>query len=572
MNSSRYKRYIGEHAFDNDYLSEAEIKSVLSEFNTLNPKPGVLAGLPLLSDGKTMYLDNADYHTLILGATGSMKTRLFVMPGVHALGQAGENMVITDPKGEIYERTSGFLKSQGYDIKVLNFRDTDHTDYWNPLYEAAKYYREGNSQDKDFAIGMVSDLVQILAAPFKGPKGDPYWMEMATNYTMACILMEFVLCKDINKISLRSVDSFINAAAEDESYDDDDEIDIKRLFSIIPPTHVISSKGRATVNTARVTKQGIVVTAKSLTNMFTNSIGISRMTTLNTINIHDFSSKDKKTALFVIVPDEKTSTHSLAALFVKQVYETLVRDAQKLEGFRLPRRLNFILDEFANMPEIADMGSMISAARSRNIRFNIVIQNNSQLVSNYGLEKAETIKSNCLNWVYLSTKENALLEQLQKMGGNKVTSRGEKPVLNMEDLNGLKKGWGYAEALLLLARAKPHVTKITDIDSYPAYKKLDAVPFPKLKKKFDFYTYSDILKEHSMRELKYLFERDVALTLADPDDESEKAGNKTEEVTGAPNDRPGANIDVNKDTASSPLKPPFGDNKDDDDDDGGFDW
>ena len=126
----------------------------------------------------------------------------------------------------------------------------------------------------------------------------------------------------------------------------------------------------------------------------------------------------EKTAVFLKIHDEKTTYHALATIFVKQVYECLIDEAQKEENLKLKIRTNFILDEFANMPALKDVESMITASRSRNMRFNFVIQNFSQLNKVYGKDVAETIKGNCGNMFYLITTEYAALEEISKLLGD----------------------------------------------------------------------------------------------------------------------------------------------------------
>src|SRR5574344_1172994 len=158
----------------------------------------------------------------------------------------------------------------------------------------------------------------------------------------------------------------------------------------------------------------------------------------------DFDIRDigkEKTAVFLKIHDEKTTYHALATIFVKQVYEALIAVAQTCPNIRLPFRTNFVLDEFANMPALKDVESMITASRSRNMRFNFGIQNFSQLNKVYGKEVAETIKGNCGNMFYLITTEYAALEEISKLLGE-VKPKVEKdkpqppvrPLVTVSDL------------------------------------------------------------------------------------------------------------------------------------------
>jgi len=109
-------------------------------------------------------------------------------------------------------------------------------------------------------------------------------------------------------------------------------------------------------------------------------------------------------------------TYTLISVFVKQCYTELLREAEKHPDNRLPLRVNFLLDEFSNLPAIADFPAMITASRSRNIRFNLFIQSQKQLVRRYG-EDADTIKGNCENWVFLHSRELPLLNEIVDLSG-----------------------------------------------------------------------------------------------------------------------------------------------------------
>ena len=168
----------------------------------------------------------------------------------------------------------------------------------------------------------------------------------------------------------------------------------------------------------------------------------------------------KKTAVFIVIQDEKKTYHSLVTIFLKQCYETLVRVAQENEGGKLKYRTNFLLDEFANMPPLSDVDAMVSAARSRNIRLSFIIQNFSQLNDVYGKEKAETIRGNCGNTIYLLSTELNALEEISKMCGEIKSKKDDKtdarPLVSVTDLQNFKE----EDALILRSRMRPFKTKL----------------------------------------------------------------------------------------------------------------
>ena len=170
-------------------------------------------------------------------------------------------------------------------------------------------------------------------------------------------------------------------------------------------------------------------------------------------------------------------------MFIKQVYEVLIAEAQKSKDFKLPVRVNFVLDEFCNMPKVADMPSMISAARSRNMRYYLVAQSMHQLRGKYG-EDADTIKGNCDNWVFLTSKELDLLKEVSDLCGSITTSeRIQRKLISVSELQRLNKEKG--EALIMHSRQYPIITEMADIDMYEDFKGYDPAP----QKPFDLPSY-----------------------------------------------------------------------------------
>jgi type IV secretion system protein VirD4 len=176
----------------------------------------------------------------------------------------------------------------------------------------------------------------------------------------------------------------------------------------------------------------------------------------------------EKTAIYIIVPDEKTTLHFLVTAFIKQTYETLISEAQLQPNRKLPVRLNIVLDEFCNIPTIPDMASMISAARSRNMRFFLMVQGMHQLRCKYK-EDAETIRGNCDNWVFLGSREYELLSEISNLCGETVNNDFDgritsRPLISISELQRLSKEKG--ESLILHGRHYPFVTELPDIDDY----------------------------------------------------------------------------------------------------------
>lgn len=196
------------------------------------------------------------------------------------------------------------------------------------------------------------------------------------------------------------------------------------------------------------------------------------------------------------VPDEKTTYNFLITTFIKQAYQTLISESQKEKNGKLPIRVNFVLDEFCNIPKIDDMPVMISAARSRNIRFYLFAQSLHQLRERYG-DSSDTIKGNCENWVFLASKELALLEEISELCGR----NNNVPLINTTELQHLRKD--IRETLIMQGRNFPIVTELTDIDDYKVFEKLpQAEREIKIPEKLSFF---NLVRVKEMLDDKVLF-------------------------------------------------------------------
>ena len=459
MENYKYRRYVKLNQ-ETRWAKPEEIKASSTYINLRN-QTYPTAGLPLISDGIEAYVDGKDTHTLIFVATGSKKTRLFCMPMIDMFIRAGESFVATDPKGELYQRSSGMAKAYGYDTIVLNFRDLGKGDQWNPLSLPYERYRSG---DVEGATILLNDFVQTLATPQFERTKDVFWPEMASSYALAnlMLLMECATEEELNVSSLSRLCA-------------DDVVErITELSDQMNPASIAGMNYRNVLTAAEKTRQSIFVTLYSMVRVFNTQKDLCRMLSGNTIDITQVGRK--KTALYIIVPDEKTTLHFLVTTFIKQLYEVQIAEAQKELTGELPVRLNFVLDEFCNIPKIPEMHSMISAARSRNMRFFLIAQSIHQLKGRYG-EEADTIKGNCDNWVFLTSKELDLLEEISQLCGTVVWTDGQsRRLISVSELQRLNKERG--EALIMHARNYPIISAMADIDDYDMFKN-----YPPLKMK-----------------------------------------------------------------------------------------
>ena len=181
---------------------------------------------------------------------------------------------------------------------------------------------------------------------------------------------------------------------------------------------------------------------------------------MSTFDLHNIGFG--RDAVFLIMPDEKSTYHKVVSVFIKQMYELLIDNAYKMtKDNRFLSRVNFVLDEFSSLPQISDMPQMITASRSRNIRFTLVVQSKHQLRQRYG-EETDTIMANCSNWMFLTSREIELLRELSELGG--MTDSNHEPLISISRLQHLEKDAG--ECLIFSGRKHPYFTELPDINVY----------------------------------------------------------------------------------------------------------
>lgn len=308
-----------------DELARVEVKAENSS----------VAGIPLLLNDQEMWVDNGEYHSLVIGATGSGKTQTVILPMVHSLAKAKESMIITDPKGEIYEKTSMMLRDKGYQILLLNFRDPQNGSAWNPMDLPYKMYKSGN-QDK--AIELLDDLALNILYDDSNANADPFWEKTSADYFSGVTLGLFEDAKE-DEININSV-SLATTVGEEKfggsTY-------IKEYFNAKDPNSAASINAASTIMAANDTKASIMAVFKQKIKLFASRENLSEMLSHSDVDLATIGKKP--TAVFIVIHDEKKTYHSLVTILLKQIYEILIGVAQE-NGGGLPVRTNFLLDEF----------------------------------------------------------------------------------------------------------------------------------------------------------------------------------------------------------------------------------
>ena len=428
------------------WAKEREMKAVLYEVDPKAPR-AEHAGIPLISKNGKLWVDDGEYHTLVIGSTGSGKTVSTVFPSIKVLAKKGESMILTDPKGELYEKTGGLLRKKGYDIILLNFRNPQRGNAWNPMSLPYKLYKSGN---KDKAIELLDDLALNILYEEKSGNADPFWEKTSADYFSGLALGLFEDAPE-EQINLNSI-SMTTTVGEDKC---GGSTYVKEYFNMKDPNSPAYINASGTIMAPSDTKGSIISVFKQKIKLFSSRENLSEMLSYSDFDMNTIG--ERPTAVFIIIQDEKKTYHSLATIFVKQCYETLI-DVAQAHGGKLPCRTNFLLDEFANMPPLKDVTTMITAARSRQIRFTLIIQNFAQLTQVYGKENAETIRGNCGNTIYLISTELAALEEISKLCGEVKSKKDDKtastPLVTVSDLQRMKQ----FDQIVLRLRMQPFKT------------------------------------------------------------------------------------------------------------------
>ena len=407
-------------------------------------------------------------HALVIGATGSGKTTTFINPMIQCLAatNCGSSMIMTDPKGELFDLHSAYLKSRGYEVMVLDLRDTYSSSRWNPLEPIWDAYQESAHADAglrmhldsmddypelrrvdgdalpdrpwvewngaayadashcrdDIALirqrlydEMYEDLQDLVGGlvPITNEK-DQMWERGARSIVTAVIL---AFLEDSGKPELGMTKEKFNFFNVNKalSNSDDNYQALKDYFEGRGALSQAYQLSRQVCSAPETTLNSYMsVTLDKLT--IFNDRGLCGLTSATDIAARKFA--DGPTALFLKIPDEKDTRHALASLFILSTYKALIKIATPLPGQTLPRNVYFIMDEFGNMPKIDKFGQMITVGRSRKIWFNMVVQSFAQLTNVYGKEVADIVVGNCGVKMFIGSNDTDTCKQFSEMCGN----------------------------------------------------------------------------------------------------------------------------------------------------------
>ena len=327
-------------------------------------------------------------NVLVIGGSGAAKTRSYVKPNIL---EANTNYVITDPKMEVLTATGGWLKSKGYDIRVLNLVNLEESDGYNPF----RYLRD----EKD-VLKLVNNLIQATT-PKGSHESDPFWTKAETALLQAIILMLFQEAPEYeqNFSMVMRVLEYAEVREEDDEY----LSPLDLLFQAIEREKPES----VALRQYKVFKQSAGKTAKSILVSAAVRLAPFNLPQIRAITDHDdmdlYTLGEKKCALYAVIPDNDNTFNFLVSLLYSQAFQTLYYSADQIHHGALPRHVHFVLDEFAAMP-LPGYTRELATMRSRNISSSTIIQNMAQIKELYK-DSWETIPGNSDTILYLGGNE-----------------------------------------------------------------------------------------------------------------------------------------------------------------------
>ena len=327
-------------------------------------------------------------NVLVIGGSGAAKTRSYVKPNIL---EANTNYVVTDPKQEVLTATGGWLKQNGYEIRVLNLVNLEQSDGYNPF----RYLRD----EKD-ALKLVNNLIQATT-PKGSHESDPFWTKAETALLQAIILMLFQEAPEYeqNFSMVMRVLEYAEVKEEDEEYIS--PLDL--LFQAIEQDRPDS----VAVRQYKVFKMAAGKTSKSILVSTAVRLAPFNLPQIKAITDHDdmdlYTLGEKKCALYAVIPDNDTSFNFLVSLLYSQAFQALYYSADQIHHGALSRHVHFVLDEFAAMP-LPGFTRELATMRSRNISASTIIQNMAQIKELYK-DSWETIPGNSDTILYLGGNE-----------------------------------------------------------------------------------------------------------------------------------------------------------------------
>ena len=403
------------------------------QYQVLSNKKGII-----LAEGNYLPVDKrGNINVLVVGGSGSGKSASYSIP--NAFQQLG-SYVFTDPKGELYDKTAGYLKANGYEIKVLNLVRPENSDGYNPLMHISS----------EIDVDVIANTI-VKGQKVEGGGSDPFWDDSA-EMLLKALIYYLMATRPEEEQNLASCAELVRAANTNGGSNL-----LTELISKLPYDHPARMNYKSIEIAPEKTYSSILSTLQSKLGKF-DSKEIAEVTSTDTINFQEIGSK--KTAVYVISSDTHTAYDFLLTIFFAQMIQQLYDFADQ-NGGALKVPTYFILDEFANIGKVPDFDKKISTSRSRKISFSVILQNLDQLEAVY--EKSyETIIGNCDTHVFLGSNSYKTVEYFSKALGEKTIERDSISI--NRDRQYFKTGQSTSDQVMARALMTPDELRRMDND------------------------------------------------------------------------------------------------------------
>ena len=414
------------------FSTKDEFKKILTKANKENEIKN--SGIQMMYEGENIYIDDTDTHNLIIGDAGSGKTQSIVLPLMRTSIKAEESFIFNDKNGGVCQMIGSTLKENGYNVLILDFKNFEYGNCWNPFTQAYKLYKEGK---KNEGVKLLENIGYYIFN--ENSKSDPFWTHSANNYFVGLSLYLFKNAKE-EEINLNSIFSLSNSINEGNNID--------KFLNKIDKNSTIYYNLSGTLTSPSDTRGGIISTFIEKIKKFISNDNLCNMLSYSDFDMTTITKE--KTAVFIINGMNKHE-ETLIPLFVSQIISVVDNNTPS------KRRLNIILDDFDDLDPIHNFPKILNYVRTLSIRFTILLRSFISIEKKYGKEVSELIKTSCHNIIYLWSSDLLhTLEEISKLCGTVKEKQETKPLVTIEELKTLSQ----FEAIILKQRMMPFKTKL----------------------------------------------------------------------------------------------------------------
>lgn len=458
---------------------------------------GIVMGI---KDGKVLIqpekskLPNRNHY--VVGGPGSFKSQSYVITNM--INNTDCSIVVTDPKGEVYEMTAKIKEAQGYEVRVVNFKNMSLSDRYNPF----GYVR------KDLNATTVANT--IVSA-----KNDPKRKDIWFNAQLGLLKSLILYAKSEFPPNKRNMEGVLDFLQEfDPEQNDDGESELDNMFMSLDKKHPARRSYELGFKKSQEKTRGSIIISLLTTIGDYIDEEVSNFTSSNDFFFEDIGKK--KIALYVLIPTMDSTWEGLINLFFTQLFQELYLLGDK-HGAKLPVPVLFLLDEFPNLGKFDNYEEFLATCRGYRIACCTILQNNTQLMDKYGKEKAESILGNCAVKICLGNVNETTATYFSNLMGKttvKVETGGRSLSKGKTGSSSSSSNFSYSQRSLMNA------DEILTMDEKESIL-IIAGKYPiRLKKAIQFELFPGLVDKYEVSQMEYLRKKSLEAEEYDKDQAS----------------------------------------------------